>query len=356
MSSARKVLGGVAALLVAVVVVLAVSLRPRPLIDYTPHEPPTVADAFAFRDDHIAASKARGVPDRNTERLVLHRSGGSDVVFLYLHGFSASRGEGEYLVDTLAAEWSANSWYVLLPGHGGPGEALAQVTPAEYFDTVTDAVGMANRLGDKVVVVATSTGAMLGVWAAATFPEHIDALIIASPLFGYADPKGTYLLGSANAEWFVHQVLGEVRDLRPMDARGERYTEPEARWTSVYPSKSLVVLDDVRAYGARPEVHDSLEQPILMFYYYADEQHQDNTINIDDVKSAYARFNHGTPHPHSKLVPIAEGEHVLFSQYKESDKDTILAESRDFLRQVVGSPPRERALEAASSAEGLPPG
>ena len=354
--NARRV--GVALLGIGVVGILAVGvlLRPRPVFDHTPGPIPRIVDAVAFHEAKVAESLAAGVPASNTERLVLNRSAGSEVVFLYLHGFSASRGEGELVVDTLTAEWSANTWYARLPGHGGPGEAMGTASADQYFDTVTEAVGLASRLGDKVVVVATSTGATLALWAAATYPEHIDAVIISSPLIEFADPKAGLLLGSAHAEQLTRLVLGETRDLRPRDEDGNPVEAVNSPWTKRYPSRAVVHLEDVRAHAARSAIYSAVTQPTLMFYYYADDTNQDETIDVAAARGAFAQLNHGAAHPQSKSVAITRGAHVLFSEHIPSDKDTILDESRHFLRAVVGLPPRERAMQQHNSDGERTPG
>lgn len=352
----RRILVGLGVLLGVGLLSAAVVLRPGPPLDYTPHPPPHVADALAFRDARLAESAAAGVPDHNAERLVVHRAAGSDVVFLYVHGFSAARGEGELVVDTLAREWSANTWYLRLPGHGGPGAALGAASASEYFDTITDALGMARRLGDRTVVIATSTGATLAIWAAATYPEHVDALVLASPLVDYADPTAALLLHSAHAEWLSTQILGEERDVTwrhdPEGRKGARYDD---HWSTRYPSRALVTLERVRRYASRPEVHAAVRAPTLLLYYYADDEHQDGTVSVDAARTAFGRFANGAGHPASRSVAIADGTHVLLSEHVRTDKAAVLAATRDFLRDVVGSPPRERALRSAPVVD-QPPG
>ena len=354
--NARRILGALAAVGLGSLAGVGVMLRPRPLIDYRPAPTPAISDVVAFHEAKVAESLSAGVFEGRTERLVLHRASGSDVVFLYLHGFSASRGEGEYVVDILTAEWSANTWYARLPGHGGPGAALGTAPAEAYFDTVTEAVAMAGRLGDKVVVIATSTGATLALWAAATYPDQIDALILSSPLIDFADPKGKLLLGGAHSEWLVEKILGENRDLRERLPGGAFPNYDAEPWMKQYPSKAVLHLEDVRAFAARPSIFTAVEQPTLMFYYYADDAHQDETIDITAARDAFSQLNGGSPHAQSRSIAIRHGEHVLFSAHKASDKDTILAECRNFLREVVGLPARERALRADTSPDGPPPG
>jgi hypothetical protein len=55
-------------------------------------------------------------------------------------------------------------------------------------------------------------------------------------------------------------------------------------------------------------------------------------------------------------VAIADGAHVLMSEHVRSDKEAVLQATRDFLRQVVGLPPRERTLRARQVGGTEPPG
>jgi len=322
-------------------------LWPRDPVEVQASAVPHVSNALAFRDARLAESREAGVPASNTEKLLLHRSGGSEVVFLYIHGFSASRGEGEWVVDALATEWSANTWYLRLPGHGGPGDGLADARAQAYFDTVTQALGMADRLGDKTVVIATSTGGALAIWAAANHAEHIDALILASPLVDYADFTTSLLLGSHQAEWIGHQILGETRDVQWVDdPEGRKVRGYDDRWTWRYPTRALVNLEDVRRVTADPALQAQVDQPTLMLVYDRDADHQDRTISVEAAEEAFGRFHDGQPHPASRFVRIADGTHVLLSEFVRTDKDAVISPMRDFLRSVVGPPPRERALQA----------
>jgi hypothetical protein len=159
-----------------------------------------------------------------------------------------------------------------------------------------------------------------------------------------------------HAEWLVQKILGETRDLRKRDPQGNLPNYDDLPWMKLYPSASVIHLEDVRAYAAQSSVYRAVEQPTLMFYYFADEDHQDQTIDVAAARDAFSQLNGGSPHAQSKSIAIQHGEHVLFSAHKPSDKDTILVECRNFLREVVGLPARERALRSATSTDGTPPG
>ena len=102
----RSVLRGAGVVAAGVAVAVLVALSPRGgLVE--PSTPPVPPDADAYVAERVARSQALGVWPQATERLVRHGEGKTDVAFLYIHGFGASRGEGEYVVDQLAADWSA---------------------------------------------------------------------------------------------------------------------------------------------------------------------------------------------------------------------------------------------------------
>lgn len=330
---------------------LAVLLRPAPEVVIEAPALTPIVDVVGFVNEKARQSAAEGVPEWSHERLVLHRASGSEVAILYLHGFSATRGEGEMVVDALAQEWSANVYYPRLPGHGGSGDEMGTVTASSYFAVVAEALALVDQLGEKTVIIGTSTGGALAIWAAAMYPDKVDAVLLASPLVDFGDPTGAVLLGSQSGEMMARMVLGEVVDhTNEPDPSGRRGPMYSRHWNQRYPSRSLVTLEQVRRATARPEVQGRVTAPVLLWMYYEDDEHKDEVVSRDAALAAFSRFNGGSPHPLSRRVDISDGSHVLLSEHVRTDKDSIMKSARDFLRDVVGLPPRERALRDAGDA------
>ncbi|MEO1224073.1 MAG: hypothetical protein AAFX92_07575, partial [Pseudomonadota bacterium] len=63
---------------------------------------------------------------REIRHRLADKSENLDGVLLYIHGFGASRGEGEYVFDRVAEKYRANTYYMRLPGHGTNKEDHAQ--------------------------------------------------------------------------------------------------------------------------------------------------------------------------------------------------------------------------------------
>ena len=75
--------------------------------------------------------------------------------------------------------------------------------------------------------------------------------------------------------------------------------------------------------------------PLALLYYYADPRHQDSVVSVPAMRDYFARTNGGHPHPLSRQVAIADGNHILLSQYVRTDKKTILEELRRFLQEAL---------------------
>ena len=91
---------------------------------------------------------------------------------VYLHGFSASRQEISPVMEKVADALGANLFFTRLSGHGQTTEALSESTPKEWFQDATEALEIGKRLGEKVILVGTSTGATPGTLARFETPKQ----------------------------------------------------------------------------------------------------------------------------------------------------------------------------------------
>ncbi len=159
----------------------------------------------------------------------------TSVALVYLHGFSADRHEVEPLVSDLARDLSANAYFTRLTGHGLGGDALGAASVADWLADAAEAVAVGARIGERVVLVGTSTGGTLAIWAAAQ-PEaagRVAALVLVSPNLGLRDPAARILTWPWGG-LIARAVTGP-----------ERCFEPEspaqaAHWTVCYPTRALL--------------------------------------------------------------------------------------------------------------------
>jgi alpha-beta hydrolase superfamily lysophospholipase len=349
MSRARSLALTVAGLLTGGI---ALMLLPKPYPTLEPKPWPRVEDVDAWVAAKVAAGEAAGVWPQASERLVRNVDGQAKVAFLYVHGFGATRGEGELVVDQLASEWGANALYIRLPGHGIDKDAHAAAQPQDYVDVVAEALHAMPALGERVVVVGSSTGGLVATWAAAEYPDRVDALLLTSPFYALHSAVDMHLLRSLGGPILLRAAFGEDRYAGWGDDPEHRKVDGyEDHWLIEQRYAALFPLDALRGAIARPEVYARVTQPVGMLAYYRDEAHQDAVVSVAAMRAAFGAMNHGSPRPESAFTPIADGNHILTSAYVRTDKAAVLGAARAFLTASIGPPPAPEP-DAATAAAG----
>ncbi|MBI39550.1 MAG: hypothetical protein CMF59_08120 [Leptospiraceae bacterium] len=321
--------------------ILGYALLPGPSYEY--HSRLTEEEKASFDvylQDRLQEGAEKGARPGNEERLIRYGEK-TPIAFLYVHGFGASRAEGEMVMDEIASKFQANTFYLRLPGHGTDMDDHASVVLADYLDYSADALAMMQKLGDRVIVVGTSMGGLISTYLAANYPDQVDALILASPFFEFRDKTGN-VLGYPGGLMLAEMVNGgEVRDSSrdPKNARSVDGYE-EFWYTKQYMS-ALVPLYDLKDYIARPATFEAVQCPTLMLYYYKSEQEQDPTADVNAMLEGFAQFG---GNPLNRSVAIEDGAHVLLSKYVRTDKERIAQEIVQFVNDFQGA---ERAEQAA---------
>jgi esterase/lipase len=230
---------------------------------------------------------------------------------IYLHGFTATRQEVAPVYDDVARAIGANIFYTRLAGHGMNGESLAAATLADWINDTWEAYMIGERIGDRVIVAATSTGAPLALWlaaqasgkAAANAPRvaanapKVAALVLGSANVKPADPGAELLLWP----WPIPSIIlaavaGPVRTVPSKNDQDARY------WTKKYPSKSLVTMMATVKLGRQVRLED-IAVPSLWIY-----ASKDDVVSLPELKKYYARM--GSAKKRLVEIPDAPG-HVL---------------------------------------------
>lgn len=198
---------------------------------------------------------------------------------VYIHGFSASPGEMRPLPDMVAGHFGANLFLTRLAGHGRGGDAMAEASVNDWINDLAEAIAVARLLGERIVLMGTSTGATLIVWGAAqpALMENVAALALISPNFG-VNARGFGLLtlpwGSAIAE----RVIGERYGFRTLNALHARY------WTSDYPTRALMPMAALVELARSTEIHN-IQIPALFIY-----SPHDAVVRTDRTEEIIARW------------------------------------------------------------------
>ena len=207
--------------------------EPVTLSAAAPDLPPLVAlDAWlAAREAAVPALRADAA-----KRIVWAADPGArtDWAVVYIHGFSASLGELRPVPDRVAAALGANLFYTRLAGHGRDGPAMAEATVADWVADTAEALAVGRALGERVLVIATSTGATLAALAAhdPDMAADVAGLVLVSPNFRLAGWPGRVIEWPRARDWGP-LLVGETRGFTPRNPDHGRY------WTQHYPTVAV---------------------------------------------------------------------------------------------------------------------
>ena len=253
-------------LLIAIVVVV-LALGPRPDTDGTIRFDPSAIgpdiDAYLAETEAAIDNLKTG-----TEKQVIwagEPGEKTDLAIIYLHGFSATRRETEPLADDVAKALGANLYYTRLTGHGRDGAALAEASMNDWVNDLAEAIAIGERIGERIAIIGTSTGATLATWAAANprLVVKVDRLVLISPNYAVRGAS----IGLLNMPWgevLLPRIIGKTRSFEPHNDAHAKW------WTTSYPSRAVFAM------GALLKATDQIDPADLdvpaMFIYSPDDK------------------------------------------------------------------------------------
>jgi esterase/lipase len=320
--------GWIVTILIIIIVYL---MGPRPTAPVYDNKLPMVPSGDALESyiqQHEAAHKLR--PD-NEARIVWANDSTkaiTEYAILYLHGFSASQGEGDPVHKAIAKKYGCNLYLSRLAEHGiDTTEKLANLTADKLWESAKEAYSIASHIGKKVIIMGTSTGASLGLMLAANYPE-VNSLIMLSPNIEIFD----------GAAWVLNNPWGlQIARL----VNGSNYiTSADTRpiykqyWSYGYRLEAVVQLEELLETAMKPQLYKKVTQPVLMLYYYRDEINQDSVVTVEAMHKMYDQL--GTPADKKRSVPIPKADnHVIGSYIKSHDVQTVQKEIEKFMDEVL---------------------
>ncbi len=183
---------------------------------------------------------------------------------LYLHGFSATRQETAPLAATVAAALGANLFETRLTGHGRERDRMAGIRAEDWLEDAIEALAVAAEIGERIVIVSTSTGATL----AAAILDHpamngVDTIVMLSPNFAPKDANAAWLTRPAGP-LLARLMVGETRSWEPHNDAQARF------WSTTYPTVAAVEMMRLVDLANR-KLPATISPRLLMFYSLDDE-------------------------------------------------------------------------------------
>ena len=259
----------------------------------------------------------------------------TEYVLLYLHGFSASRMEGFPVNEDFPKRYGCNAYLARLAAHGLITEnPLIDMTPFRLYESAKLALVIAQQLGKKVIIMGTSTGGTLAIKLAADFPEMVYGLILYSPNVQIKQ-KTSVLLSKPWGLQIARLNFGGKFRVTDDDPSGEicKY------WYCRYRAEGPVFLQQLVDVTMTDEVFAKVKCPLFVGYYYKDEQHQDQSV---EVKAALKMFDRAmTPVAMKRAQAFPEaGSHVIACNLTSKSVGEVEAGTYRFAEDILKMVPK----------------
>lgn len=320
-------------LLLAVVLSAVYFLGPHPSKPEYSLTMPSIPAEPAVLDTYITNQEAGHIIKPNNEARVVWFNDSlknkTAYSIVYLHGFSASQEEGRPVHTNIAKEFGCNLYLSRLAGHGiDTAEPMINLTADALWESAKQALAIGKQLGNKVILMGTSTGGTLALQLAAAYPDDVAALLLLSPNIAINNDNA-YLLNNPWGLQLARLVTGDdyitSKDDRPIY---KQY------WHWHYPLQSTVELQEMIETSMTKSTFEKVKQPLLMLYYYKDAVHQDSVVSVPAMLTMFDELGTNRAQRIKQAMPDV-GDHVMGSYIKSHDLLHVQLAIEDFMIKTL---------------------
>jgi pimeloyl-ACP methyl ester carboxylesterase len=337
-------------LLLILALVVAYLLGPSPATPVYSTTMPVVPSAPAALETYIRDQEAQHKlkPD-NQARIVWYNDSlktKTAYAIVYLHGFSASQQEGDPLHRYIAGKYGCNLYLSRMAEHGiDTAEPMLNLTADNYWASAQQALAIGRQLGNKVILMGTSTGGTFALQLAATYPDDVSALVLLSPNIAINDPNA-WLLNNHWGLQVAHLVTGSDYIKDTVD-HGPEYPK---YWYPKYRSEAAVALEELLETTMTRTNFEKVKQPVGMFYFYKDKVHQDSVVKVSAALEMFDEL--GTPPAvkYKEAIPGAN-THVIGSGIRSHDVDGVEKGVSHFMTDILHIPEVAGSAPAGSAGK-----
>jgi len=321
-------------LLIPVLLVVIYLLGPSPSTPSYKKDLPQVPSEGAALENYIRNNEAQHKLKQDNEARIVWSNNvlkqRTDYAMVYLHGFSASQGEGLPLHLDIAQEYQCNLYLARMAEHGiDTVEPMVNLTADEYWESAKQALAIGQQLGKKVILMGTSTGASFALQLAATYPDVVAACILLSPNIAINDPNAWIL----NNHWglqIARKVAGSDYIISKEDF-GPLYRQ---YWYPKYRLEGAVALQEYLETVMNKKTFEKVTQPVGMFYYYKDSVHQDSTVKVAAALEMFDQLGTAAAQKYKQAIPEAR-THVIGSYIRSSDVNSVRKGIEHFMDEIL---------------------
>ncbi len=319
-----------------IILVLTYFLGPKPAAPILKSEaswtsiPDSVQHIQTFVDSVEALNK--NIKENNQGRVIFADSlqpKKAKLVFLYVHGFSASQMEGDPVHRDLAKAFGANLVLARVADHGEKTSEhlMENLTADEMYQSVENYYAIAKKLGEEVVILGTSFGGAMSLKLCQNHPE-IKALILYGPCIKIKDPAAEIVDNPWGLQIARLILKGESRTIESKNPLHNQY------WSLHYRIEGIIAMQNFLTHSMNKETFAGVKTPVYLTYYYKDEQQQDDVVSVDAMREMFPQL--GTPDSLKKeeAFPLS-GYHVMTSPILGKHVEIVTQKSIEFLEKTV---------------------
>jgi pimeloyl-ACP methyl ester carboxylesterase len=280
------------------------------------HLPKYNSDLHALEDSLHRAESSLSVKFDNEARIVWETPyAKTPYSIVYLHGNGASQEEGDPIHEAVAHRYGCNLFLSRLADHGlKEDDPLIHIDPEDWMQSALDAIAMGKAIGDKVILMSCSTGSTLALYLTSKYPDLVEGQVMLSPNVDMFDPRSSILAAPWGLQ-IARQISGSKYYGWKASSLAQQY------WYTHYRIEGLVALKSMINATMTESTFSKINDPILILYYYQDDQHQDSVVSVKRMQEMFSEL--GTTSQHKKEVALSDaGTHIigssLFNQHLES--------------------------------------
>ena len=242
---------------------------------------------------------------------------------VYVHGFSATKHETRPVPDNVASVLGANLYFTRFRGHGRDGDGMTDASVQGWANDFAEAIEIGERLGDRIIIMATSNGGMISTWGLAKpeFSENVAGIVFSSPNFEL-QALSTWLANIPWAETILPAVAGRQRSWEPTNELHGKW------WTTSYPSRAIFPMTAMLKLVKNID-KSGIKVPALFFY-----SPEDKVIVPEEIEKVIGEW--GGPTEVVKIQNTADRyNHVIMGDIL-SPENTAGATSKivEWIRQL----------------------
>jgi pimeloyl-ACP methyl ester carboxylesterase len=321
------------ALISILALVVIYLLGPTPETPEYTMELPIVPENLA--DLSLMVAKAENRPDIKTDNNARIEWANDTIrektayALLYLPGYTATRMEGSPTYGNFAKRYGMNTYAARLATQGlDTVDEMINYTPERIWESALRALAIAQKLGDKVLIMSTSTGGTLALKLAAEFPEMVAGIINLSPNIRPRNPEAILLTKPWGLQIAKLVLGGDFRVLERKDTIYEKY------WYLKYRVESAVSMENLVETTMHAETFNRVTCPSLTLYYYKDDDHRDEVVSVDRIIWMHELL--ATPAELKRAIALPEAQtHVIGSGIYSKSIPEVAEACNDFAEEVL---------------------